>query len=128
MEKVWRQLPLVSFQPRFDKQILSSSGSSCMLSTSFSLVHLAQILSFKSLETPLPYAWHCMASGVEERIEFVHSYFVFGIVGVARRTVESEAIAAIPIQAPCSLVISAFLIGCWCDNQSPEFLSENLTI
>ena len=35
----------------------------------------------------------------QERIEFVHSYFVFGIVGVSQRTVESEAIAAIPLEA-----------------------------
>ena len=35
----------------------------------------------------------------EERIEFVHSYFVFGIVGVSTRTVDSEAVAAIPLEA-----------------------------
>ena len=44
---------------------------------------------------------------LKERIEFVHSYFVFGIVGVARRTVESEAIAAIPIQGNTKHLLSS---------------------
>lgn len=38
-------------------------------------------------------------SVLKERVEFVHSYFVFGMVGVAMRTVDSDAVAAIPLQA-----------------------------
>eukprot|EP00913_Durusdinium_trenchii_P016512 g15519.t1 len=42
-----------------------------------------------------------------ERIEFVHSYFVFGIVGVARRTVQSDQVARIPLEANTRHLLSS---------------------
>ncbi|CAK9103503.1 4 [Durusdinium trenchii] len=43
----------------------------------------------------------------QERIEFVHSYFVFGIVGVARRTVQSDQVARIPLEANTRHLLSS---------------------